>query len=64
LHEVCTAENLKFYAADKKYTGDNAAMIAFAAYLDPDGLWPNEDGELNFNPSLKLDSLPKREGRK
>ncbi len=64
LHEVCTAENLKFYAADKKYTGDNAAMIAFAAYLDPDGLWPNEDGELNFNPSLKLDSLPNREGRK
>jgi hypothetical protein len=35
-------------------------MIAFAAFLDRDGLWSNENGQLSFNPSLMLDSLPIR----
>ncbi len=58
LQEVCEDQGINFYAAEKKYTGDNAAMIAFAAFIDRNGLWSNENGQLNFNPSLMIDSLP------
>lgn len=58
LQEVCKDQEINFYAAEKKYTGDNAAMIAFAAFIDRNGLWSNENGQLNFNPSLMIDSLP------
>jgi len=58
LQEVCNDQDINFYAAEKKYTGDNAAMIAFAAFIDRNGLWSNENGQLNFNPSLMIDSLP------
>lgn len=58
LLEVCNDQDINFYAAEKKYTGDNAAMIAFAAFIDRNGLWSNENGQLNFNPSLMIDSLP------
>jgi len=60
LQGVCSDQDVSFYKAEKKYTGDNAAMIAFAAFLDRDGLWSNENGQLSFNPSLMLDSLPIR----
>mgnify|MGYP000058626422 CR=1 FL=1 len=58
LQEVCKDQDINFYAAEKKYTGDNAAMIAFATFIDRNGLWSNENGQLNFNPSLMIDSLP------
>jgi len=58
LQEVCKDQDINFYAAEKKYTGDNAAMIAFAAFIDRNGLWSNANGQLNFNPSLMIDSLP------
>lgn len=37
--------------AQPKHTGDNAAMIAFAAFADPDGL---ADGDFSIEPSLRL----------
>ena len=43
--------------AEPRHTGDNAAMIAFLAYLDPNGLVPNEGNQLDFIPSMKLSHL-------
>ena len=40
--------------AEPRHTGDNAAMIAFLAYVDPNGLVPNEGNQLDFLPSMKL----------
>ena len=40
--------------ADPKHTGDNAAMIAFAAYADPEGVIPASDMALSFYPALTL----------
>lgn len=37
--------------ADPKHTGDNAAMIAFAAYADPEGCLP---APASFDPSWEL----------
>lgn len=37
--------------AQPKHTGDNAAMIAFAAFADPSGL---ADGDFTIEPSLRL----------
>ncbi|WOO39958.1 tRNA (adenosine(37)-N6)-threonylcarbamoyltransferase complex transferase subunit TsaD [Rubellicoccus peritrichatus] len=42
------------FAADRKHTGDNAAMIAFAAWINQDGLQQNRSASPNFEPSLKL----------
>ena len=39
------------YIADSAHTGDNAAMIAFAAYADPDGCQPDP---CSFDPSWEL----------
>ena len=56
--KLCHEEGVTFLATEKKHAGDNAAMIAYAAYQDRNGLWPNEKGELNFNPGLSLDDIP------
>ena len=40
--------------AEPRHTGDNAAMIAFLAYVDPDGLVPNDANQLDFSPSMQL----------
>jgi N6-L-threonylcarbamoyladenine synthase len=58
LKKVCEEQNVRFLPADKKHTGDNAAMIAFAAHHDRSGLWQNKSGELNFNPGLTIDDAP------
>jgi N6-L-threonylcarbamoyladenine synthase len=58
LKEVCEERNVRFLPADKKHTGDNAAMIAFAAHHDKIGSWQNKTGELNFNPGLSIDETP------
>lgn len=58
LEEICLENEVMFLAAEKKYTGDNAAMIAHAAHHDPNGLWPNDGGILNFNPGLTLENIP------
>ena len=40
--------------AEPRHTGDNAAMIAFLAYVDLGGLVPNDDNQLDFSPSMQL----------
>ncbi len=46
---------LPFFAARPGHTGDNAAMIAFAAFADSCGTLPDSDPPLSFYPSLTLD---------
>lgn len=41
-------------AAERRHTGDNAAMVAFAAWINPDGVEQGRKGSLNFEPSLRL----------
>lgn len=46
-------------AALPKHTGDNAAMIAFAAWLDRDGPWPmGHHFALGIRPDLRLTDTP------
>lgn len=45
---------LPLYIAERGHTGDNAAMIAFAAYADRDGRWSAKGGRLSFDPALPL----------
>ncbi len=40
--------------AEPRHTGDNAGMIAFAAWADPVGVIQAEAGRLAFHPSLPL----------
>lgn len=42
------------FIAEPKHTGDNAAMIAFAAYVDPKGTVLDVHHGLTFYPSLPL----------
>lgn len=42
------------FIAEPKHTGDNAAMIAFAAYADPKGVVLDPHYRLSFSPSLPL----------
>ena len=55
LEELSGAKGVSFLAAELRHTGDNASMIAYAAEVDPQGLWSNENQKLSFNPSLRLD---------
>ncbi len=55
---LCLSKKIEFIVAEKKHTGDNAAMIAHAANLDRKGLWTNEGGKLNFKPGLLIDEVP------
>ncbi|MCZ6672051.1 MAG: tRNA (adenosine(37)-N6)-threonylcarbamoyltransferase complex transferase subunit TsaD [Verrucomicrobia bacterium] len=51
--ETAKKANLPLLIAEKHQTGDNAGMIAFAAFCDPAGTVPNENG-LSIQPSWKL----------
>ena len=44
----------KFLVADKAYRGDNAAMIAFAAFFSPPGCCNSEKSTLKINPSWQI----------
>lgn len=59
--EVCSLREVRFLPAEMKHTGDNAAMIAYCAVVDPDGLWSNVDQKLSFNPSLQISDLQQAE---
>ena len=54
------AQNYKIplLAAERKHTGDNAAMIAYAALVDPENTWLDQDGGLNVNPGLRMNDVP------
>ncbi len=51
---LCEEKSVRFLAAQKKHTGDNAAMIGFAAFADSGVLLNNGDQALSFDPSLRL----------
>jgi len=53
LEAVAKKQRLPLLAAQPKHTGDNAGMIAFAAWIDP-AVAPTPLGELRIEPSLAL----------
>lgn len=53
--KLCQDKELKFLPAEKRHTGDNAAMIAFAAISQPSGMVDNAAQSLTFLPSLRID---------
>lgn len=48
------AHKLPVHLAARRHTGDNAAMIAFAAWVDPRGVKVCEDYGLGFDPNWPL----------
>jgi N6-L-threonylcarbamoyladenine synthase len=52
--ELADDKHLPAFIALPEHTGDNAAMIAFAAYADPAGLLPADGWSLPFYPALGL----------
>ncbi len=52
--EVAARQNLPLVAALPKHTGDNAGMIAFAAWVDEPGTKKMKNNQLAFAPSLVL----------
>lgn len=53
MEEIALQRGLRFLAAQPKHTGDNAGMIAFAAWVDPE-TEGSESLELSIHPSLPL----------
>lgn len=52
LAELAEKNAIPLFAAEPRHTGDNAGMIAFAAYADPSGHLPAK----TFDPSLPIGS--------
>jgi len=46
--------NIPHFVAEPKHTGDNAGMIAFAAYADPNNAISDLNHSLSFNPSAPI----------
>jgi N6-L-threonylcarbamoyladenine synthase len=53
-HELAGHRKLPALIARSEHTGDNAAMIAFAAYADPGGVVRADGWNLSFNPAMPL----------
>lgn len=58
LAELAGTFGLPLLAAEKRHTGDNAAMIAFAAWADPAGTVRPHEGCLPLDPSWRLTPAP------
>ena len=54
LERAAVDQGIPFFAAESQHTGDNAGMIAFAAWVDPDGCEPSAGMELRVEPSATL----------
>ncbi len=52
--ELGQNHRIPHYIAEPKHTGDNAAMIAFAAYVDPKGTIADESHKLSISPSVTI----------
>jgi N6-L-threonylcarbamoyladenine synthase len=53
LQGLCQQRGLRFLAAEPRHTGDNAGMIAFAAWIDPEGC--DQSGlAMGIDPSWEL----------
>lgn len=57
LEAEATRGRLGFFAAQPKHTGDNAGMIAFAAWADPKGSDRTAGMRLTLEPSMGLQPL-------
>lgn len=55
LEKLASKRNVKFIPAERKYCGDNAAIIAFAAWIDPKGCALSFNGSLKLEPARMLD---------
>lgn len=53
MQTMARRRSLKFLAAEPRHTGDNAGMIAFAAWVDPT-ITPQAPAELEIRPGLAL----------
>ena len=53
LAELASDQNIRFLAPNLCHTGDNAAMIAFAAHIDRECV-AEDSAALTFQPSLRL----------
>jgi len=53
MEKLAHKQKLPLYMAQRRHTGDNAAMIAFAAMVDPT-VCPQPLGELSFDPAMTL----------
>lgn len=54
LERVALERGAAFLAAEPRHTGDNAGMIAFAAWCDPEGCVRDEGYGLTIEPGLAL----------
>ena len=54
LHALCASSKIPLFLAHPQHTGDNAAMIAFSAFADPQGIVKSEESSFTFNPALTL----------
>jgi len=58
LERVAAERRIPFLAAQPRHTGDNAGMIAFAAWCDRTGVDRTAGWRLGVNPSLAVDAEP------
>jgi N6-L-threonylcarbamoyladenine synthase len=54
LAAMAREKGIPFHAAQPRHTGDNAGMIAFAAWCDPAGCARDDRFALTIQPSLAL----------
>ncbi|MCR5183592.1 MAG: tRNA (adenosine(37)-N6)-threonylcarbamoyltransferase complex transferase subunit TsaD [Opitutales bacterium] len=56
LEKLAKKQKVPLYLAHPKHTGDNAAMIAFAAWFDKQLPFPQKNMPVSFVPSLTLEN--------
>ncbi|MDB6169738.1 MAG: metalloendopeptidase glycoprotease family [Verrucomicrobia bacterium] len=54
MEETAKSARVRFFAAEPRHTGDNAGMIAFAAWADPEGVASAAGMELRIEPGAGL----------
>ena len=59
MKSLANSKDTCLLSAEPKHTGDNAAMIAFAAAIDSGNVQLNRNQDLSFNPSLRLNHSSK-----
>jgi N6-L-threonylcarbamoyladenine synthase len=59
MNKMAKKNDTKLLCAAPQHTGDNAAMICFAASVDSKSTWSNKNQELSFNSALTLDEFPR-----
>jgi len=52
--QLANQQGVPWLMAERRHTGDNAAMIAFAAWMEPNNCVRNDAHTLSFDPALAL----------